>query len=134
MSRQTLITLQPAPIVDGYAPDGSEMTKLPYPVHAWASDGVIPQHLGGYTDPKRIIGFTDEMGRQTNTLVLPWRDAVKREELTEGMFIVCEMPDGSGMLLSSPVESVQMREFERPEVIDPLVSALDSDHRRQGWS
>jgi len=134
MSRENLITLQPAPVVDHVLDDGTELTKLPYPVHAWARDGVIPQHLGGYTEPRRIVGFTDEEGRKTNTLVLPWSVAVQREELTEGMFMVCEMPDGSGMLLSSPVESVQMREFERPDAIDPLNAPVDSDHRRLGWT
>lgn len=134
MSRQTLITMQPAPVVDGHAPDGSEMTRLPYPVHAWASDGRVPQHLGGYTEPQRIVGFTSEEGKEQNRLDLTWRDAARRPELTQGMFIVCQMPEGEMQLLTSPVDTVEAREFERPEMIDPLQSAPDSDHRKQGWS
>jgi hypothetical protein len=134
MSRQTLITMQPAPVIDNYAPDGSPMTRLPYPVRAWAIDGVVPQHLGGYTEPAKIVGFTTEEGKEQHRLDLTWRDAARRPELAEGMLIVCQMPNGEGQLLTSPVDTIEAREFERPDVIDPLQSPVDSDHRRQGWS
>lgn len=134
MTRQTLITMQPAPVVDGHAPDGSEMTRLPYPVHAWASDGRVPRDLGGYTEPKRIIGFTSAEGRDQHRLDLPWNVAVQRPDLAKGMFIVCEMPNGEGQLLTSPVDTIEAREFDRTETISgPLDAPVDSAWRRAGW-
>jgi len=131
---QTLITMQPRPVVDGYAPDGSEMTRLPYPVHAWAPDGVVPSHLGGYTEPRRIVGFTSEEGRDQRRLDLTWRDAAREPWRAQGMFIVCQMPDGDMQLLTSPVDTVERREFDRPDIIDALTAAPDSAHRREGWT
>lgn len=134
MTMQTLITLQPAPVVDGHAPDGSEMTRLPYPVHAWAPDGIVPRHLGGYTEPRRIVGFTSQEGRETNRLDLTWADAARNPQQAVGMLIVCQLPDGEMQLLTSPVDTVEAREFDRPDTIDPLTAVPDSGHRREGWS
>lgn len=134
MSRQMLITMQPAPIVDGYAPDGSEMTRLPYPVHAWASDGAVPSHLGGYTEPRRIVGFTTEEGRDQNRLDLNWASAALNPRQIEGMFIVCQLPNGEMQLLTSVVDTVEVREFERPDTITPLREiAPDGQRRSEGW-
>jgi len=132
MSRQTLITFQPAEIVDHVTEDGVELTKLPYPVHAWASDGRVPNHLGGYTEPLRIAGFTRT--RDRGQFDASWETIAYNPPDAVGMFIVCQLPTGEMNLLTSPVRDVQVREFERPDVIDPLTAPVDSAHRWGRWT
>lgn len=132
MSRQTLITFQPAPIVDHVTEDGTELTQLPYPVHAWADNGRVPDHLGGYTEPLRIAGFTRT--RDRGQLDASWQTIAYNPQDAVGMFIVCQLPDGNLNILTSPVRDVQVREFERPDTIDPLSAVPDSERRREGWT
>jgi hypothetical protein len=132
MSRQTLITFQPSEFVDHITEDGTELTKLPYPVHAWADTGRIPHDAGG-TSGRRIVGFQRDLQRQQ--IDLSWATVAYHPPDAVGTYAVIEGNDGKLFSLTTAIRDVQTRVTERPDTIaGPLQSAPDSDHRKQGWS
>lgn len=86
----TIITLQPAPIVDYITPDGSELMKLPYPFHV-DTDGSIGRQdfWNGY--PLRVLGFVADPNRMQ--IDLYWEEIVKNPQRAVGMYVVTEDAD-----------------------------------------
>lgn len=132
MSRQTLITFQPSEFVDRVTEDGAELTKLPYPVHAWADTGRIPQGVGG-TPGRRIVGFQRDLNRQQ--IDASWATIAYHPEDAVGMYVILENLDGSYSSLTTAVRDVRTRVTERPDTIDSgLEAPPDSERRREGWT
>jgi len=132
MSRQTLITFQPSEFVDHITEDGTELTKLPYPVHAWADNGVIPWNAGG-TPGRRIVGFQRDLQRQQ--IDASWATIAYHPPDAVGMYAVIENKDGSWSSLTTAIRDVQTRVTERPDTITGALDAPpDSERRREGWA
>lgn len=112
MSR--IFTLQPAPIVDGIAPDGSEMTRLPYPFHC-DEDGAVDRQDFWRGDPLRVLGFQKRLDVQR--VDLHWADFVKGDpQRAVNMYAVTQ--DYKGGIASQTVAIAQVDVHLRPEVLD----------------
>jgi hypothetical protein len=76
----TMLKFQPAPHTDHITADGTELTKLPYPVYA-DKDGI--GQLG--TEPIAVIGFVADLSRQQ--VDLRWADMADPQQAV-GQYII----------------------------------------------
>ena len=80
MGDRLMIRFQPAPVTDHITHDGTELTKLPYPIVA-DQFGVIPD---GHGD-QRIIGFVADPSKQRVDL---WWNDIRDLQHTVGMYVI----------------------------------------------
>ncbi len=80
-----IITVQPSPVVDHITPDGTELTRLPYPYHV-AEDGSVQRQDFWRGEPSAIVGFQRRVDVQSVDLY--WEDAWKDPQKAVGMYPV----------------------------------------------
>lgn len=131
MTTKALITIQPAEFVDHITEDSTELTKLPYPVHAWSEDGRVPKNMGGWTEPERIVGFQRDPSVQQ--VDVPWHVVREDPDQAVGLYVVAANADGSMTSLTTAVRDVRVSWVEVPDTISPLNAAPDGSRRREGW-
>lgn len=105
----TIVSLQPAPIIDGISDDGHSRSQLPYPFHVYR-DGRIGQQNVWQGDPSRVIGLVKDLAR--HQVDLWWADAFKDPEQTVGMYLVVRDDKGGMSAFPTAIVSVQKRDFE----------------------
>lgn len=103
----TLITLQPAPVVDCITPDGRELTRLPYPFHVH-EDGTVARQDFWRGDPAAVVGFQNRADVQH--VDLWWADVVTDPRRAVGKYMVSSGPNGLVTHLVA-IESVRVHDI-----------------------
>lgn len=98
----TIITLQPAPVVDHVLEDGTELTRLPYPFHVDAKTGDILRQDFWRGDPLRVVGFQRDADIQR--VDVWWEAVAAKPELAIGLFPVTVDRKGGIASWSVPIE------------------------------
>lgn len=80
-----MIKFQPGPVVDGFADDGTELTKLPYPIYAERGGVIHGWRVNTAPYPPKIIGFVADPSRQEVDL---WWEHITDLQKTVGMYLV----------------------------------------------
>lgn len=86
-----IITLQPSSYTDQLTPNGTELTKLPYPFHV-EEDGTVTRQDFWHGDPIKIVGFQDRLDVQRVSLT--WREAAKDPQRAVGKYVVGVSSEG----------------------------------------
>lgn len=101
------ITLQPSEYTDHITGDGTELTKLPYPLHV-ERDGTIGRQDFWKGNPSRVIGFTRDVAAQRIDLL--WADVVDSPQQAVGTYVVVVGKDGRFSTLVNAIKDVRVRE------------------------
>lgn len=106
MTAGKTITIQPSEYVDAIAPGGTEMTRLPYPFHVTAEDGMVQRQDFWRGRVEQVIGFVAAPDSQK--FVLTWSQAVKRPFEMIGKYVVTSDAEGNWSTHLSAISQVMI--------------------------
>lgn len=102
-----MFKIQPAPHTDHITKDGTELTKLPYPIFADNKGNVVGGEEGGHWQGTvtRVIGFQKDLA--VSQIDLSWGAAQKDLGQVVGMYLVTSNKDGDWDVHQTAVESIE---------------------------
>jgi hypothetical protein len=99
--------IQTSEYADQITPDGTELTKLPYPFYVDEGGNVGRQDFWQGT-PERVIGFARDLSVQE--ISLWWPTVVQDPAPAVGMYLVTQDADGSVGAHPTAVSSIKVVE------------------------
>ena len=103
-----IISLQPSEWTDQLAPDGTELTRQPYPFHVEAATGMVQRQDFWRGDPLAVIGFAARL--DVHSIDLSWEAAAADPQRAVGMYVVTADNKGRWSTHQSAIRDVTMTE------------------------